>query len=69
MTTLDNSGLLSCPFCGGVAIITNTIAGKFLVECELCGASIEEYGILEEAKKTWNTRLIGHGDDPQAPAP
>lgn len=55
--------LLSCPFCGGKAIITDMFYNSVAVVCKSCRASGGEFPISkdycanEKAAEAWNLRI------------
>lgn len=50
--------LKPCPFCGGRAIGTRTLAGVewWSVECVTCTARVDDPNSKQDAAKVWNTR-------------
>lgn len=57
-TPADAMKLLPCPFCGGRAIGTRTLAGVefWSVECMTCTAKVDDPNSKQDAAKVWNTR-------------
>lgn len=53
---MNEDGLLDCPFCCGRAYWEKVNDKEFMVACEQCGCSTDNWMKLESAINKWNTR-------------
>lgn len=72
MNEQQEKKILPCPFCGGNAVLTNSIMGDpRMVRCENCPASFSEMDFadgkcnpLEKMLEAWNTRQAAYTPRP-----
>lgn len=57
-TTIKNTKLLPCPFCGSKAEMLNYSESEWLVHCPKCDGMVERWRKTEEeAINQWNKRV------------
>lgn len=49
--------LKPCPFCGGKAILLDTVDGEYYVKCKKCGISTPAWVRAETSMNRWNRRV------------
>jgi Lar family restriction alleviation protein len=55
MQKTDDEPLKPCPFCGGIALLTNW--GLWRVWCQKCKAASSDFVSKKDAIKAWNKRV------------
>lgn len=55
MQKTDDEPLKPCPFCGGIALLTNW--GLWRVWCQKCKAASGDFVSKKDAIKAWNKRV------------